>query len=445
MSIRCGLSFSKLEEFRAAFGAQGSSCFVPYPDEVENGAELELDVSVGDARLEVRAVVLSADFDESGSVGLRVALDEPSVQAVNELVKQLDAGAEAPVSFSTSRMHIDVSKSSPDVEAVVAPGDELPEQQLEPGTIIDGRFVIESHVATGGMGEVYRAEHIALKRTVAVKVLRRSLITDPEAWTRFEREAQLVSRLESPHVVHVFDFGRTDTGQLFLAMEYVDGETLDVRLGHGPLSPKDAVDILAQVLEGLGEAHALGVVHRDLKPANIILGKKREGGERAKILDFGIARLSDKGTGGGKTNRLTQLGVVVGTPAYLSPEQALADAVDNRTDIYAMGCVAFELLTGRPPFVAKELRRVVSAHLHQPPEPLATVRPELAQWGLLNDAVARALASGLVTCTSTTETSCARPPRLTPKSAEPICSRVATPVSTAFVIAAAVLVLVHVC
>ena len=285
MSIRCGLSFSKLEEFRAAFGAQASSCFVPYPDEVENGAELELDISVGDARLEVRALVVSADFDESGSVGLRVVLDEPSVQAVNELVKQLDAGAVAPISFSTSRMHIDVSKSSPDVEAVVAPGDELPEQQLEPGTIIDGRFVIESHVATGGMGEVYRAEHIALKRTVAVKVLRRSLITDPEAWTRFEREAQLVSRLESPHVVHVFDFGRTDTGQLFLAMEYVDGETLDVRLGHGPLSPKDAVDILVDAFASpavntqVNAALALGMLGKNVGKGKKALEGARTGGD----------------------------------------------------------------------------------------------------------------------------------------------------------------------
>lgn len=391
MSIRCGLAYSNLEEFRAAIVAGGPSCFVPYPDEVENGSVLELDVTVGEAQLEVRGEVKAADFDELGNVGLRVTLDDPSWEAVKQLETALAGGAKAPVLFSTSRLHIDASKSSPDVESSApAPGDELPEQQLEPGTLIDGRFRVDSHLATGGMGEVYRAEHVHLKRAVALKMLRRSLLADPESWTRFEREAQLVSRLENAHIVRVFDFGRTEEGQLFLAMEYVDGETLDVRLARGPLEPRAAVEILVQVLEGLGEAHALGVVHRDLKPANIILGRRRDGGERAKILDFGIARLSDKVTG--KAARLTQLGVVVGTPAYLSPEQALADELDHRTDIYALGCVAYELLTGRPPFVAAELRKVVSAHLTQPPEPLERFRAELAGNGRLNAVVLKALA-----------------------------------------------------
>lgn len=371
--------------------AGGASCFVPYPDEVENGSVLELDITVGEAQLEVRGEVTAADFDELGNVGLRVKLDEPSWEAVKQLETALAGGARAPVLFSTSRLHIDATKSSPDVtSSSPAPGDELPEQQIEPGTLIDGRFRVDGHLATGGMGEVYRAEHVHLKRAVALKVLRRSLLADPESWTRFEREAQLVSRLENAHIVRVFDFGRTEEGQLFLAMEYVDGETLDMRLGRGPLEPRAAVEILTQVLEGLGEAHALGVVHRDLKPANIILGRKRDGGERAKILDFGIARLSDKATGA--STRLTQLGVVVGTPAYLAPEQALADELDHRTDIYAMGCVAYELLTGRPPFVASELRKVVSAHLTQPPEPLEKFRPELNSHALLGAAVLKALA-----------------------------------------------------
>ncbi|MGV3620009.1 MAG: protein kinase domain-containing protein, partial [Archangium sp.] len=364
---------------------------MPYPDEVENGSVLELDITVGEAQLEVRGEVKAADFDELGNVGLRVTLDDPSWEAVKQLETALAGGARAPVLFSTSRLHIDASKSSPDVESSApAPGDELPEQQIEPGTLIDGRFRVDSHLATGGMGEVYRAEHVHLKRAVALKVLKRSLLADPESWTRFEREAQLVSRLENPHIVRVFDFGRTEEGQLFLAMEYVDGETLDARLARSPLDPRAAVDILSQVLEGLGEAHVLGVVHRDLKPANIILGRRRDGAERAKILDFGIARLSDKATGA--STRLTQLGVVVGTPAYLAPEQALADELDHRTDIYALGCVAYELLTGRPPFVAAELRKVVSAHLTQPPEPLEKFRPELSSHALLGAAVLKALA-----------------------------------------------------
>ncbi len=390
MSIRCGLAYSNLAEFRAALVAGGRSCFVPYPEEVANGSVLELDISVGEAQLEVRGEVTAADFDEFGNVGLRVTLDEPSWVAVTQLEAALAGGARAPALFSTSRMQIDATKSSPDLSSTPAPGDELPEQQLEPGTLIDGRFRIDSHLATGGMGEVYRAEHVHLKRAVALKLLRRSLLADPESWTRFEREAQLVSRLENAHIVRVFDFGRTEDQQLFLAMEYVDGDTLDVRLAKGPLEPRAAVEILTQVLEGLGEAHALGVVHRDLKPANIILGRRRDGGERAKILDFGIARLSDKATG--KAARLTQLGVVVGTPAYLAPEQALADELDHRTDIYALGCVAYELLTGRPPFVAAELRKVVSAHLTANPEPLEKLVPALAKHARLNAAVLKALA-----------------------------------------------------
>jgi serine/threonine-protein kinase len=388
-AIRCGITFETAGEFRAAIVARGPSVFVPFPDEVAEGETLEVDISIGEARVAVKGTVVGADFDEIGNVGLNVKLDEPSWKAVNDLDGELRAGRTGTALFASTRL---IATPAPiPAEPLPVPGDAAPEEIIPPGTLVDGRFRIEQHLATGGMGEVYRAEHVLLKRPVALKMLRRALSSDADMWGRFEREAQLVSRLENPHVVRVFDFGRTPEGQLFLAMEFVEGETLAQRLEKGPLAPAAAVEILAQVLDGLHEAHGLGVVHRDLKPPNIMLGVRREGGERAKILDFGIARLNDS-LAPQQSRQLTQLGVIVGTPAYLAPEQALADELDHRTDIYAMGCVAYELLTGHPPFEAKELRKIISMHLTSAPVDLAKARPELAMYPELCAAVLKALA-----------------------------------------------------
>lgn len=262
------------------------------------------------------------------------------------------------------------------------------EERLEPGTLLDNRFQIESHIASGGMGDVYRAAHVFLKRPIALKLLRRTLAADPEMWARFQREAEMVSQLESQHIVRVFDFGRTSAGMPFLAMEFVQGTTLDVLVQkEGPVAPERAVDLICQICEGLNEAHGVGIIHRDLKPPNIILGKRRDGTEVAKILDFGIARAADQQKLGGP---LTQMGMVVGTPAYLAPEQALADALDARTDIYALGCVLFEILTGRPPFVADSLQKMISMHLREPPPSPASIRKDLSP--ALSEVVLKCLA-----------------------------------------------------
>jgi len=390
-SIRCGVSFQSAEEFKTGFAATGPACFVPYPDEVAPGETLEVDVTLAEARLELRGEVVGPDFDEHGNVGLKVLLDAPSWKIVQQFSAELVQGVSTSPVFATTRLSIaPVITAAPPMVSAPDPEAERSDQ-LTPGIVVDGRFRIESHLATGGMGEVYRAEHVHLKRPVALKLLRRVFSADVEMWGRFEREAQLVSKLENPHVVRIFDFGKTADGQLFLAMEFVEGETLEDRLKKGPLAPADAVEILAQVLDGLNEAHGLGVVHRDLKPPNIMLGHRRDGGERAKILDFGIARLADA-LAPEQNNRLTQMGMVVGTPAYLAPEQALADGVDHRTDIYALGCVAFELLTGRPPFLGNDLRKVISQHLTSAPVDPATLRPELARFPALCAAVLKALA-----------------------------------------------------
>jgi serine/threonine-protein kinase len=261
--------------------------------------------------------------------------------------------------------------------AILTPLPRSPDERLEPGTLLDNRFQIESYIATGGMGDVYRAAHVFLKRPIALKLLKRNLAADPEMWARFQREAELVSQLESQHIVRVFDFGRTSTGMPFLAMEFVQGTTLDVLVhNEGPLPPERAAELICQVCEGLNEAHGVGIVHRDLKPPNIIIGKRRDGAEIAKILDFGIAREADAHQKAG--GALTQMGMVVGTPAYLAPEQALADPLDARTDIYALGCVLFELVTGRPPFVADSLQKIISMQLREAPASPASLRKDLS-------------------------------------------------------------------
>ncbi|MBX7113126.1 MAG: protein kinase [Myxococcaceae bacterium] len=307
------------------------------------------------------------------------------------LATMMGASAAAPEPAASAKPTTPAPSAAPNTPSPSAPSPTAPggEDRMEPGSVLDNRFQIEGHLASGGMGDVYRAAHIYLKRPIALKLLKRSFAGDQDMWARFQREAELVSQLESPFIVRVFDFGRTSSGQPFLAMELVDGITLDQLLEREKqLTPERAITLMTQVCEGLHEAHAMGIIHRDLKPPNIILGKRRDGSEVAKILDFGIARLADTTQ---QQASLTQMGMVVGTPAYLAPEQALADVLDARTDIYALGCVLFELLTGRPPFVTENLQKLVAMHLTEaPPDPVA-LRPSLAEYPALCAAVLKAL------------------------------------------------------
>jgi serine/threonine-protein kinase len=388
---RCAVAFDTVDDFRAQFRRGKTDCFVPWPDELDAGRAVIIDLAVSDrATLELAGTVTAPDFDERGNIGVLVALAKDSADELDRADAQLSK-ADAPAIFGTTRLHKPRTLRGLDSATPRAPGDVIEELLLEPGTTIDERFRVEAHLATGGMGEVYRANHIHLKRPVALKLLRKEFAADADMWARFQREAELVSQLESPHVVRVFDFGRTASGQPYLAMEYVEGQTLDVEIGRGPLEPARAVELLVQVCTGLAEAHALGVIHRDLKPANLISGKRRDGSEVVKILDFGIARLGDAKGVDNSSQKLTRVGIVVGTPAYLAPEQALADELDVRTDVYAMGCVAYELLTGAPPFVSSDLHKVISMHLTAAPMPLAQRRPELARFPALEVAVLRAL------------------------------------------------------
>jgi serine/threonine-protein kinase len=255
------------------------------------------------------------------------------------------------------------------------------------GTTLDGRYELVDHLASGGMGAVFRARHVHLRKDVAVKVLRPDLTWSAEIVERFRREAEIASALEHDNIVRVTDFGRTAEGHLFFAMDLLTGESLFDRLRReGFLAPEDAVPILWQICAGLEAAHALGVVHRDLKPENVFLARTTTGREVAKLLDFGIAKLADPAGVG------TQAGIVVGTPEYLSPEQAMGMAVDGRADVYAVGLIAWRALAGRHPFKAEDSRALLMMQATQPVPPLTEPRPELACHPALVAAVARACA-----------------------------------------------------
>jgi serine/threonine-protein kinase len=240
------------------------------------------------------------------------------------------------------------------------------------GRTLAGRFQLQRVLGRGGMGTVYEAEQLGLSRRVALKVLHPHIATAPGAVSRFQREATLMARLHHPGAAQVYDFGE-DAGELFLAMERLHGETLDALTSReGPLPVPVAVELMAQVLEVLEASHALGIIHRDLKPSNVMLTGELSA-PRVKVLDFGLAQVVD----GSSQARITQSGMVHGTPAYMSPEQCRGEALDGRADLYSLGCVLYELILGQPPFGETPSAEVMSGHLYRPPTPLSQLRPQL--------------------------------------------------------------------
>ena len=249
------------------------------------------------------------------------------------------------------------------------------------GRTVAGKFTIESKLGQGAMGAVYRARQLALDKAVAIKVLHKERAGDASYADRFRREAKAASRLDHPNSIRVFDFGQEPDGLLYLAMEYVEGRDLrGVLSDMGPLAPAAVADILAQVLAALAVAHDLGVLHRDLKPENIMLvrGQADDGHaiDIVKVCDFGIAKIVEpsKGAGAGSGRRTTE-GFIVGTPEYMSPEQARGEAIDGRSDLYSVGVVLYELLVGRTPFEGDSPLSVVLKHLSDAPEPPSSRQP----------------------------------------------------------------------
>jgi serine/threonine-protein kinase len=238
------------------------------------------------------------------------------------------------------------------------------------GLVIDGRYRLDATLGRGGMGLVYRAAHIGLRRQVAVKILHPSLAASPEVRNRFEREALAVGKIDHPNCVSVYDVGRLPDGALYLAMELLEGRPLsEVLEQEGQIAPGRALHILAGILRGLSHIHAAKLIHRDIKPENIFLIRQGQDEDFAKILDFGIAKpmqASDLDDG----VKLTQAGMAFGTPIYMAPEQALGNPMDGRADLYAVAVLGYEMLCGQPPFYSDDKLEVMSMHTARPVPPM---------------------------------------------------------------------------
>jgi serine/threonine protein kinase len=245
------------------------------------------------------------------------------------------------------------------------------------GRTLNGRYLVERKIGEGGFGAVFRGRQVATGREVALKILHPHNLGDATVVARFRREAEACSKLSNPHTVTIYDFDETEDGTLYLAMELLRGRPLqDVERQESPLDPRRVLHILNQVAEALGEAHALGIVHRDMKPENIMIDS-REGEDYVKVLDFGIAKLGDSGPGK-PMPALTAVGQTLGTLEFMSPEQLRGRPLDGRSDIYALGIVAYEMLTGLLPW--REARvpiDVIKFHLETPAPPPSHLRRDL--------------------------------------------------------------------
>lgn len=244
------------------------------------------------------------------------------------------------------------------------------------GVKLENKFLVLHPIGTGGMGKVYAAEQLNLQKPVAVKIIHRNLIQRDDQVQRFRREAFSASRLNHPHSIQILDFGQAPDGAHFIVMEKLDGVELSkVIREQFPLPYPRVVRILSQVLSVLHEAHDNKIIHRDLKPENIMLIRRAEEEDFVKVLDFGIAKLTEIDP---SMPALTQAGIVCGTPEYMSPEQARGKNLDSRTDIYSVGCILYEMLCGQVPFMANNYQAILGMHIREPAIPPSKLRPDLA-------------------------------------------------------------------
>lgn len=243
------------------------------------------------------------------------------------------------------------------------------------GTLLADRYEILSLIGEGGMSVVYKGRHQLMDRLVAVKMLKAHLVTNTSILKRFQQEAKAISYLTHPNIVSVFDFGILPQGQPYLVMDYLQGISLDDAIEQeNGLKVERAIHIFGQICDALTHAHQKGLIHRDLKPGNVMLVRSEEE-DFVKIVDFGIAKLMPWAQQA--FQKLTQTGEAFGSPVYMSPEQCMGEELDNRSDIYSLGCVMYEALTGRPPLVGSQVLETMYKHLNATPIPLGAIRPDL--------------------------------------------------------------------
>ena len=241
------------------------------------------------------------------------------------------------------------------------------------GRTIDHRYRVESKLGEGGMGLVYRVTHTLLNKPQAIKVLRREHTRDEEALARFRREAESASGIGNQHIVDVSDFGILEDGSFYFVMEYLEGmDLIDTIHSIGYMPEERAIHIAKQICRALGAAHRAGIVHRDLKPENVFLVERDGAEDFVKILDFGIAKV------GNLPSRITRDGEVLGTPHSMSPEQCEGEGVDHRTDVYAMGVLLYEMVTGQVPHDAETMMGILTKHLYDDPIPPKTRVPQVS-------------------------------------------------------------------
>lgn len=248
------------------------------------------------------------------------------------------------------------------------------------GKVIGDKYIVRELIGSGAMGSIYKTEHKDLSRPVALKVLHRHLLTDESQVHRFHREAKAASRLHHPNAIGILDFGRTDEGLFYIAMEYLNGRDLSrIVSKEGAMATDKVIHIARQVLDALDEAHASNVVHRDLKPENIMVESLRSDPVFVKVLDFGIAKIRDTEGGDDASGFKTATGMVFGTPEYMSPEQIRGDELDGRSDLYSLGIVMYQMLTAQMPFGGESVIEIATAHLVNPLPDMRPLRPDLPE------------------------------------------------------------------
>jgi len=260
------------------------------------------------------------------------------------------------------------------------------------GKIIDNRYEIQQRVGGGGMGVVYKARQLSIDRIIALKMLNAQMAADPTWVQRFYNEAKACSRLQHPNTIRMFDFGQTSDARLFMTMEFLDGVSLRDALAKGPLAPQRVIKVLIQCCASLAEAHSIGIIHRDIKPDNVFLLNMAGSPDFVKLLDFSVAKLLEN------DRMKTQAGVVFGTPQYMSPEQGRGLPLDARSDLYALGILAFEMLSGTVPFHDENPMTVIQMHLHAGVPPISDSVPysvqQIVRRALEKDAGRRYQSSG---------------------------------------------------